>query len=1024
MTQLAQRLAILFALPAAALAAEPEGHSARMKAGTALFKETIRPALESRCLKCHGGEKVRAGFSVGSRKSFLKGGDSGPALDLEHASASRLLEQLRHEEEPHMPPKGGKLDASLVNAFERWINLGAPFDKPLVEGDDGSKREFAVTDSDRQFWSFRPLAKVKVPKEEGKTLIDRFVLAKLKGQGVKPNGPAKPGAFVRRAYLDLTGLPPTPSQMKKALAQSREALIDELLSSPHYGERWARHWLDAARFAESHGFEQDYDRKHAYHFRDFVIKALNADMPFDQFVRWQLAGDEIAPDNPLALMATGFIGAGAFPTQLTEKEFESARYDELDDIVSTLGTSMLGLTLGCARCHDHKYDPVSMKDYYQLAAVFTTTIRSEIDVNLDPEGFAKAKVDWKRKHASLVAPREDYEKRPEFQTAFDGWLSTAAESLQKEAPWAVLDISNAESSRKTVLAPQGDGSLLATGKAPDRETYTLRATTAATGVKWFRMEALTDKSLPRQGPGRAGNGNFALSNLKVFVKPASQKDGKRRQIKIVSAKATHEQNRGNLSVASAFDANPTGTGWAVDKGGIGKDQAAVFELAEPVGFEGGAEFEFQLTFANNTRHSIGRPRLSISSDAAPPVAVGGGMSEKLSVALAAVESGELTKEHRQTLIPYFGKTDPDWRKLDKAVRASLKSQPQPQMSKVQVSSEGLKPTKHHADGRGFPHFYPMTYFLNRGDPSQKKGEASAGYLQVLMRKGSKTEEWLQSRPEGWRTSFRRYSLANWITDTGNGAGNLLARVIVNRLWHHHFGRGIVATPNDFGLQGAEPSHPELLEHLAGQLIANGWKLKPIHRQIMLSAAYGRGGAPSTGNVAIDPDNRWLWRFAPRRLEAENIRDAMLAVSGRLDTTPFGPGTLDPNHRRRSIYFMIKRSRLVSMMQIFDQPEPLVSQGRRPSTTIAPQALMFMNGKQVVDQAAAFAARFARDDLETAVHGIYNHALARDPSPAELVDSRAFIESQTAAYESAEAGQLALADFCQVVFGLNEFIYLQ
>ena len=643
MNSIAERTVALLLIPLAALAAEPADHAARMKAGTALFKSTIGPVLKANCLKCHGGEKVRAELSVGSRESFLKGGESGSVLDLEDPAASRLLKLLRHEEEPHMPAKSAKLDASLVTSFQRWIELGAPYDKPLVE--ESGKREFAVTDSDRNFWAFQPLAKVKPPVAKGaKTDIDRFIAAKLRQKGLPPNPPASDRAFIRRAYLDLIGLPPTPTQTVRALAQSRAQLVDELLDSPHHGERWARHWLDAARFAESHGFEQDYDRKYAFHYRDFVIKALNADMPFDQFVRWQLAGDEIAPDNPLAMMATGFIGAGVFPTQLTEKEFESARYDELDDIVATLGTSMLGLTLGCARCHDHKYDPVPARDYYAMASVFTTTIRSEIDVELDPEAHARALAEWEKRHAFLVSARDAHVKRPQVQQAFNRWLNTAAGSIQADSIWSVLDISEATSSRNTKLVRQGDGSILATGKTPDRETYTLRARSAATGVQWFRLEAFTDKSFPRKGPGRAGNGNFALSHLKVFVKPVNDAKARRQELKIVSAKATHEQNKGNLSVASSFDKEPSRTGWAVDRGGIGKDQAAVFRFAKPVGYPGGTEFEFQLTFSNNGQHSMGRPRLSLSSEANPPVVVGGGISGALAEALSALKTGKVTQK--------------------------------------------------------------------------------------------------------------------------------------------------------------------------------------------------------------------------------------------------------------------------------------------------------------------------------------------------------------------------------------------
>jgi hypothetical protein len=267
-------------------------------------------------------------------------------------------------------------------------------------------------------------------------------------------------------------------------------------------------------------------------------------------------------------------------------------------------------------------------------------------------------------------------------------------------------------------------------------------------------------------------------------------------------------------------------------------------------------------------------------------------------------------------------------------------------------------------------------------------------------------------------------MADWITDVDDGAGNLLARVIVNRLWHHHFGRGIVTTPNDFGLQGALPTHPELLDFLARKLIANGWKLKPIHREILLSATWRQSSLPSPGHASLDPENQWLWRYPSRRLEAEVVRDALLSASGQLDTTMFGPGTLDERHRRRSIYFMIKRSSLVPMMQIFDQPEPLSSQGSRPSTTIAPQALLFMNNPQVVNWARAMASEVDQEDPATAIKEIYSRALGRPPGESELKDSLHFLEEQTTSYEGTGNGrQLALADLCQTIFGLNEFIYL-
>jgi len=1026
-----QRLILPFALllcPVTPAPAEetPADHAERMKAGTVLFRDSIRPVLIEHCVRCHGDEKVRSGLDLSSRELLLQGGDSGDSIDLVDPSNSFLLALIRHEEEPTMPPKNNKLGEALIADFERWIELGAPYDKPLLEktADDSEMR---ITANDRNFWSFRPLDDPTPPetgRDWSRTDTDHFVLARLRENQLEPSPPAEDRDRIRRAYLAVIGLPPTPEEMDAALSISHEDLIDRLLGSPHYGERWARHWLDAARFAESHGFEQDYDRKYAYHYRDFVIKALNADMPWDQFVRWQIAGDEIAPDDPLAMMATGFLGAGVFPTQLTEKEFEIARYDELDDMASTIGTAMLGLTIGCARCHDHKFDPLPASDYYRFIATFTTTIRSEIDVDLDPETYRLDLAKWEARHEKLVAARRSHESAPEIDRAFHQWLEGDAPAAISTSEWTVLDVSEATSSQQaTTLTVQDDGSILASGKAPAREMYTVKALTRAQPIRQVRIEALTHETLKRKGPGRAGNGNFALSNLRLFATPAGQE--KRSLVRLIAARATHEQNSGNLSVASAIDDDTSGTGWAVDSGGIGTDQAAVFELAKPLEVPEGVTLEFQLTFTNNAQHSLGRFRLSVSGASTPAVVAHEGRSEKLDQALAALAGESLTGRHRETLFPHFAKADPTWVRLDEAVQNSLARKPQPSLAKVQVSSEGFPPTKHHADGRGFPHFYPETHFLNRGDPNQKEEVAETGYLQVLMRNGRTSEDWHRAPPPGWtRTSYRRSGMADWITDVENGAGHLLARVIVNRLWHHHFGRGIVATPNDFGLQGAEPTHPELLDFLARRLIANGWQLKPIHREILLSATWKQSSLPSQEKAEVDPQNQWLWRFPSRRLEAEVVRDAMLSASGQLDARMFGPGTLDEGHRRRSIYFMIKRSRLVPMMQIFDQPEPLTSQGDRPSTTIAPQALLFMNNPQVVGWARAMASEVEHEDSGDAVRAIYSRALGREPRPSELEESLGFLQDQVASYNGNEQPrELALADLCQVVFGLNEFIYL-
>lgn len=716
------------------------GHARAMQEGLALFKAKVRPLLVTHCLACHGGKAVKGDLDLSDREPLIKSGT------LEGGSKqSRLVLLIRHEDEPHMPRKAPKLADAAIADISRWIDLGAPYDRPLV--DRNSKASpITTTTGDPNFWSFRPLVRVNPPSVKNpawaRTPVDRFIASALDQKNLRPNPIADRRTLIRRVTFDLTGLPPTPDEVE-AFVNDRspdayERLVDRLLDSPHFGERFARHWMDVARFAESHGYEQDYNRPFAYHYRDFLIRAFNEDLPYDQFVRWQLAGDECAPDDPMAMAATGFLGAGAFPTQLTEAEFESARYNELDDMVSTTGVAFLGLSVGCARCHDHKYDPIPSEDYYRLASVFTTTIRSEINILMD-----------------------------------------------------------------------------------------------------------------------AGS------------KPM----------------------------------------------------------------------------------------------------------------------------------------------------------------KMQVTAEGYPHTKHNADDRGFPHFYPKTYVLKRGDVAQKQAEAAPGVLRVLSG-GKDAGHWRVERSISRRpgASYRRSALGAWLTDPSVGSGRLAARVIVNRIWQHHLGRGIVATPNDFGAQGSPPSHPELLDWLAARLIDGGWRLKPIHRLIVTSAVYMQNDDFDEARARVDRENVFLWRRAPRRLEAEPIRDAMLATAGRLELRMYGPGALDVEMPRRSVYFFIKRSQLIPLMMLFDWPEHLVSIGARSVTTTAPQALAMMNSHLARHCAEGLATRVAGGDSAAEVIRAYQIAFSRPPSGDEARLGASFLASQRAAYlragrREAEANRAALVDFCQAMLGMNEFIYI-
>ena len=1003
-------------------------HVAGMKAGLEIFKRDVRQILLARCTKCHAGPRTEGGLDLSSRSSLLRGGESGPAIVVGDHAKSRLYRLVIRKDEGKMPQEGAALSQRHQQALAKWIDLGAPYDTPL-HGTSATAANWTERQIDaihRQYWAFQPLPQAPLsgqPVGKARHPIDRFIDAKLSQEGLLANGPASRAQLIRRAYLDLTGMPPTPQEIRAfAEDKSRDAyekIIDHLLQSPQYGERWARHWLDVARFAESHGFEHDYDRPHAYHYRDFVIRALNEDLPYNDFVRWQLAGDELAPQNPLALMATGFLGAGVFPTQITANEVERTRYDALDDMLSTTGTAMLGLTIGCARCHDHKFDPIPQADYYRLLSTFTTTVRSNIDLDLDPKETQRSKRVFDQQHKPYVDRLAAFEKTM-LPRLFQAW-EEAGGKLDDSAAWLLLAPTEIRSSGGATLTAQADGSLLATGVNPDFDKYTFIAETKLEKITGFRLEALAHPSMVKGGPGRAVNGNFDLTNITLDVQPLAT-ESKATRVRLLHPRATFEQP--NLFIRYAIDNNPK-SGWAVDPQ-FGKDHAASFEFAEPVGNPSGIRLTFTLSFNGNNRHNIGRLRLALTRSQ-PPLQLTGSTVPANVLALLKKDASERSVDQQKQLLQWYRTREPQWQRLQQQLLSHLAKAPKGNLSKVLVCTEGAKPLRHHTQGADF---FPQTFFLDRGDTDQKRGAAPQGFLQVLDRSPAGDARWERKPPAGSPLSYRRTALANWITDCEHGAGDLLARVIVNRLWQHHFENGLVSTPNDFGKQGTPPSHPLLLDRLAKELIANQWRLKPVHKLIMTSAAYRRNSTTLPKNAARDPDNHFLWRYPVKRLEAEAIRDSMLKVSSLLDPTMFGPGTLDPAHKRRSIYFMVKRSKLIPIMQLFDSPEPLTSVGSRPTTTIAPQALLFLNNPQVRTYSTGFSTRLApiaKESLVLAVTEGYWLALGRPPTSDERADSVEFINQQSRLYQgkdAAAARSAALADFCQVLFSLNEFIYVR
>jgi mono/diheme cytochrome c family protein len=1042
------------------VAATAADNSGAQREGLMLFENKIRPALVEHCYACHSVEaqktgKLRGGLMLDTRDASRTGGETGPAVVPGKPDESLLVTSLRHESF-EMPPKG-KLPDAVIADFVEWIELGAP--DPRDAAGTATRHAAIDIEAGRSFWAFAPLSVVHNPPADetgwSASPIDRFVIAEQKRVGLHPNPHAPARILVRRAWFDLLGLPPTEAELRAWVAKlsgkgpadaddfpfddsagiDRQAwaeLIDHLLASPHYGPRWARHWMDIARFAESHGYEQDYDRSNAYHYRDFLIRAFNDDMPYDQFVRWQLAGDELNPENPLAWMATGFLGGGAFPTQLTETEFESARYDELDDMVATTGVAFLGLSTGCARCHDHKFSPIPVSDYYRMAACFTTAIRTEKQFDLEPERNRERLLEFERQSTRLADQLRAFESE-KLPGLFREWLLTYQSGSLRSQDWGLLSGEIATTGGSAYL-PQEDGSYLATTPAVPKETITLKSRRLQASVKAIRLEALTHESFPRQGPGRADNGNFALGDFRVeIVSPGDAPlEQRTRRVKLVSAKATFQQNDSSLSVTASIDDDPT-SGWAVD-GQIGKDAAAVFYPEQPFDIAADDELVVTMRFEHpNQRHIAGRLRLSITSgDQTEPTIGNIGPDPKLVEAIDRLKAKpDEASADWPIALGWFKGTLPAWRDLQKALTDHQQKGPQPQLATVMVTSEGLQPMSHHADGRGFPHFYPQTHLLRRGDVNQKVEVVSPGFLQVLVRDGRDESHWKVDPPSADSpASYRRASLARWITDPSHGAGHLAARVMANRLWQHHFGVGLVANPNDFGGSGEPPSHPALLDWLADDLIDGGWKLKRLHKLIMTSSVYMQSSDFDAARGELDPENRFLWRRVPRRVEAEAIRDAVLSVSGVLDPTPFGPGTLDQNMRRRSVYFFIKRSQLIPMMMLFDWPEHLVSIGQRSSTTTAPQALFFMNSPQVRSYADAWAAKLQELPTEQVARRAYLEAFGRFPSDTEIGLARGFIDQQTETHRADPtngsgdaARRVAVADLCQMLMSMNEFVYI-
>jgi hypothetical protein len=905
---------------------------------TEFFESKIRPVLVQHCYQCHSAKaanegKLKGGFLLDSREGIRKGGDSGPAIVPGDISKSLLLKALR-QEDLEMPPKG-KLSDDIIADFTQWIDSGAvdPRDEPSLALKD-------TTIDASNHWAFAKPEKSELPKVRNAkwalTDFDNFVMHQFEQRDLQPVPPASSQVLVRRIYFGLLGLPPTPEQVAEFVKASEtgrdsaiSALVEELLKSPHYGERWGRHWLDVARYAEdqAHTFGVK-SRDQAYQYRDWVIRMFNKDLPFDQFIKLQLAGDlmDKQPEDPFQQFGgMGFLGLGAQYYKNSDKA--QAEADELDDTIDTLTRGFLGLTVSCARCHDHKYDPIPTEDYYSLAGIFNgrrySTIplvgEEEVKAYNDDQKQIKELENQYRSYLRSMAREKGRKQFGELSRYLqEGWrISTLMENG--------VHITDQDFAEKTGLNP----------------LY----------VKRFRemLDVRRQGDLMNRLPELEGWHNLEwkseekpiLETLKTPKEIISLADKLQEQVlEVIKAFDLSAIEHAEL-LAKAKDREDR------DRKIIGKLQKDQQRLLKNIWFEGNAP---------------------------------------LHVSENEVEKFLLNPEEKQIAEAY--KAEWDLRK---------------------ENARSMYPASHAIAGGG----QAMQVYI-RGNPANKGDWVARGTLDFLSDQPRPTDP-----EEAKKLSYSRLDLANAIASPDNP---LTARVIVNRVWQWHFGKGLVKSSSNFGLLGDTPTHPRLLDWLTVGFIENGWSIKWLHRQILNSATYQLSSSSFAKNEEIDAENQYLWRFDRRRLEVEAWRDTLLAVSGKLDPTMGGP-TLDlkNNNHRRTVYAKISRHELNGMLRLFDFPDANVSAAERTRTTVPQQQLFVLNSGFIIDQAKAFAARVlgGNNDLTRQIESTYQLAFGRSPTDPELQLAQAYLSEEKAKEDKLSRWE----QYCQAILASNELMYI-
>jgi hypothetical protein len=958
------------------------------------FDKQVAPILAARCMDCHSGAKPKGKFDI-SRKSNV-----------------HVDELWRRVSSGEMPPKKPLSDAEL-KLLKEWVESGAMWGTDPID-------PFRFTTSTRagyDWWALQPVKRPELPKLGNQysaisTPLDKFVLKRLEDAKLKPNPPADRRTLIRRLYFDLIGLPPGPEEVEafvndKAL-DAYEKLVDKLLSSPHYGERWARHWLDVVRYGETDGFERNTPRPNSWHYRDWVIRALNADMRYDEFVRLQLAGDVLKPNDPDAVRATGFLVAAVHNTVLGNAQMVAiARQDELEDLVGSVGQTFLGLTTNCARCHDHKFDPISQTDFYRLAAALGGVNHGE---RLLPDPKVSAEMAQNAQKRESVGKELALIEEPARQAARKQKVKKLP-AVAVPTPVAAWDFrkSGYDQIGKLDVQLVGEADLTSDGAVFNGKTSFLRTPPlpfklkAKTLEAWVRLDSLTQR----------GGGVISVQTP----------DGNQ-----FDAIVFGEADPAHWMAGSEFFNRTSSFGGQDERDAIKREVHFAITYSadgEITGYRDGKPYGKEYSSKGPLNFATNKAVVVIGCRHEP---AGGNKMLAGTVSVARVYDTALSAAQIEASFaggPTFvtdSELDAELTAEQRTLRASLRAGLTQLAAELEKLQQRMAKVKAYANIAADP---GITRFLTRGDISQPGAAvAPAGLVAVS---GPKSNFGLAPNASD---AARRKKLAEWVTAPNNP---LFARVIVNRVWHYHFGAGIVETPSDFGFNGGRPSHPELLDWLAAEFVEKKYSLKALHKLIVTSATYQQASAPRKEALAADADNRLLWRFKPHRLEGEVVRDAMLAVSGLLTREIGGKGFSDYKVRdfngtayfdpfdpvgaefqRRSIYRFTPRGANQGLLDAFDCPDPAAAAPRRAITTTPLQALSLWNNGFALRMSDAFAARVAKEaeSIEKQVTRAWQYAYQRDPTPEE---------AKLAAKLVAEHGLKAL---CRALFNSNEFVTVE